>query len=424
MTAAGSANTAVDYDIVIAGGGMVGISLALQLASRSADQLKVLVLESFSVTASKSDTANTEYTPSFDARSTALSYGSRLLLEPLGLWQKLSQHLADITQIHVSDRGHFGSAMMHCEEVNWPALGYVVENAWLGKVLMGELATKPNIDFIAPASVAAIQHSADGINVTYRLGDKDSTCSAQLAVIADGANSNLREKLGIDTICNDYQQTALISNVGFREPHLGCAFERFTDQGPMALLPLTSTLPNEFRSALVWCMPEPQAEQLCNASDEQFLQTLQRRFGHRQGEFTRVGQRFTYPLQLLQAREQVRSNLVVMGNAAHSLHPVAGQGFNLALRDCGRLAQLLAQASRQGQPLGELALLQRYVEQQHFDQQKTIGFSDQLPALFGNKQWPLSVLRGLGLGLLDITPAAKSSFIHHSAGLHDGAVFA
>ena len=416
------------YDIVIAGGGMVGASLALLLSHHSKEQLKLLVVESFPLPSSSADknpagqqAAMPNYSPSFDARSTALSYGSRLIFEPLGLWPLLANHIAEIKTIHVSERGRFGSATMDCDDVAWPALGYVVENAWLGKVLLAALEKSAHVDFCSPASVKFISPRRQGVELMIESATGSQQISAQLAVVADGANSQLREQLGIDVSVSDYRQTALIANVSFRQAHQGCAFERFTDQGPMALLPLADSEQGNPRSALVWSLPKDQAQQLKTCSEEAFLQQLQARFGHRLGEFIRVGERFTYPLKLIEAQEQVRSGIVVMGNAAHSLHPVAGQGFNLALRDCARLAGLLVDANTQQQSLGGLALLQQYMLQQQRDQQKTIGFSDRLPSLFSHSQWAVSIVRRLGLSALDIVPAAKAQFVRHGAGLNDGA---
>lgn len=411
------------YDVVIAGGGMVGASLALQLSQYSLKKIKILLVESFPIPAKTAADERTApvYSPGFDARSTALSYGSRLILESLKLWPLLAQHSASINSIHVSDRGHFGSATMSGKTMGWPALGYVVENAWLGNVLLSQLRQQPNVHFLTPASVASIKSLQQGVELVVKQQTSTVHVHAQLAVIADGANSGLRQQLGINASTNDYQQTALIANVSFQQPHQGCAYERFTDQGPMALLPLSDSELGEPRAALVWSLPVTEAEFLLNCDEQIFLQRLQQRFGHRQGKFTRVGDRFSFPLQLIQAQEQVRSGVVVMGNAAHSLHPVAGQGFNLALRDSCCLSKLLVAAFANNKPLGELALLDQYLQQQRFDQQKIITFSDRLPALFNARQLPLSILRAIGLGVLDLTPPLKNNFIAHAAGFYDGA---
>lgn len=414
------ASQAFDYDVVIAGGGMVGASLALLLNHYSRGKIKLLVVEGFKPSADQSSPRPSAYHSSFDARSTALSYGSRQILESLSLWPQLSKQLTDIASIHVSDRGHFASSLFTREQMDWPALGYVVENAWFGKVLMNQLQQQPAIDFLAPAKVKAIRHLERGVELEIE-DDRKSLCRAQLVVVADGVSSGLRQQLGIVANRQDYQQTALIANVGFSKPHRNRAYERFTDQGPMALLPLADSDQREPRAALVWTLSPQEGELLGQCEPALFLSRLQQRFGHRQGEFTRVGERFCYPLQLVAATEQIRSGVVVMGNAAHALHPVAGQGFNLAMRDCVRLGSLLVTALEQRQPLGELSLLQRYVQQQQFDQQKTISFSDYLPALFSSNFPPLSLLRNLGLSTMDMMPRAKKHFIHHAAGLHDGA---
>lgn len=419
-----AANQHCDYDVVIAGGGMVGASLALQLSTHSAEKLKILVVESFPIKAMQQEgkePASPVYSPSFDARSTALSHSSQLILSGLNLWPLVAQHAADITTIHVSERGSFGSTTMHGSEVGWPALGHVVENHWLGNVLLAALKQKTSVEFLAPAVMLDICPKEQMVELDIEIQGETKRVSTQLVVVADGANSGLREKLGIQAVVSDYQQTALIANVSFRQPHKGCAYERFTDQGPMALLPLCDSDDRSPRAALVWSLPNEEAKFLNSCDESLFLEKLQQRFGNRQGEFTRVGDRFTYPLKLVESQEQVRTGVVVMGNAAHSIHPVAGQGFNLALRDCARLAEILVQAFQAGQSLGSLSLLQQYCAQQHFDQQKTIGFSDRLPALFSQEQLPISLLRSFGLGILDVATTPKARFIHHAAGVHDGA---
>ena len=363
-------NSPVDCDIVIAGGGMVGASLALLLSHHSKDRLNIVILESFNP--SEDNTSEQPiFRPSFDARSSALSYGSRKILEPLGIWPQLEQHCAPINSIHVCEKGQFGSTLMISEQTQWPALGYVIENAWLGNVLLAALKKKSNITYTAPASVSAIQNHPHKVVVDIETkGQSIVQKTAQLAVVADGANSKLRHQLGIAARTNSYEQTALIANVSFSKPHKGRAYERFTDQGPMALLPLNDSEQGMPRAALVWTMPEDKAHTLSHCSDSEFLNELQQRFGNRQGEFIRVGARTSYPLMLVQAQEQIRSGIVIMGNAAHSLHPVAGQGFNLALRDCVSLARMTADNSQNNVTLGDISYLGKYFQQQLFDQQK------------------------------------------------------
>jgi 2-polyprenyl-6-methoxyphenol 4-hydroxylase len=412
-----------NYDIVIAGGGMVGASLAMQIAA-SNSSLKILIVESFPVLDKNNNnigSAANNYSSSFDARSTALSFGSRKIFESMDLWTSIERHVSAIQSIHVSERGRLGSSMMTAEDIQCADLGYVIENAWLGSVLIAALKEKDNVTFCAPAQVAAIKPNFQGVMVDVVENEQCRKITAQLAIIADGANSGLRKKLGIEASVSKYHQAALIANVSFTKPHQGVAYERFTDEGPMALLPLTDSNTGAARAALVWTMDHTKVDHYLQCGEKEFLQQLQKRFGDRQGEFVRVGERFSFPLQLTAAKEQVRSGIVVMGNAAHSLHPVAGQGFNLALRDCACLSELLLGAAENNIPLGQLSLLQKYLERQQYDQQKTMLFSDQLPKLFGRKQWAVSLLRRMGLVLLDTLPEVKQVFIKHAAGLNDGA---
>lgn len=408
------------YDVVIAGGGMVGMSLALSLSVRTGHRCRVLLVERFPLAVTQPH-PEPVYSPSFDARSTALSYGSRLILESIGVWPVLQRHIAAIDSIHVSQRGSFGSTLLDRSLVAWPALGYVVENPWLGASLVAALSHHDNIQLVTSSTVSDVIFSALRPAVVVEAGEDRQQISTGLLVVADGAGSGLRSRLGITPMAKDYRQASLIANVSFTRPHAGRAYERFTERGPLALLPLPDSESGEPRAALVLSVSPEQAGQLVEMEDGAFLKSLNTWFGNRLGEFVRVGSRQVYPLQRITAQEQIRSGVVVMGNAAHALHPVAGQGFNLALRDCDRLSQVLAVAFDQNQPMGELVVLEQYLREQTADQQKTITFSDRLPDLFASRRWPLSLLRSLGLSALDILPAAKSEFIHHTAGMFDGA---
>ncbi len=398
--------------VVIAGGGMVGVSLALAL-ERQVPSLDITLVEAFPL-APPDPGFDSSYTPSFDARSTALSYGSCLLYQGWSLWSELQSRVQPIDSIHVSERGRFGSTLMKASEYHWPALGYVVENAWLGNRLLQALLAG-RVRTVSPAKV----ESADSGEHAVRLQLDNGDClEAELLVVADGANSGLRGTLGIGRREHRYDQQALIANVAHREPHGGRAFERFTPRGPLAMLPLTGAgSDGRHRSALVWTLPPAAADELLDATEQEFLARLQDEFGYRLGRLEKVGERHSYPLALVESEEQVRSGVVVMGNAAHALHPVAGQGFNLALRDVARLAECLADAAERGQSPGELEVLLGYRDAQAADQAQTTAFSDRLPELFMRPDLAASSLRDLGLFALDLAPGLKREFVRRTAGV-------
>ncbi len=409
------------YDVVIAGGGMVGISLALALAHGSQGQLRTLVVERNALPPATGEPAQRpQYRPSFDARSTALSRSSEQIFGGLGLWPELAQHAAAITHIHVSQRHHWGHTGLHASDQGWDSLGHVIENSWLGQVLLAALRRAPGVSLAAPAEVSVARWSGDAVHLELRHPsapeEPPSPLQARLLCVADGADSGLCRQLGIETQRTHYPHTALIANIGSANAHAGRAFERFTRNGPLALLPLPDDAASGGRSALVWSLPEAQAQQMRDCPSDVFLDALQQAFGWRQGRLLRVGRRDTYPLARILAREQVRSRLVVLGNAAHSLHPVAGQGFNLALRDVAQLAGLLGPVARAGTDIGALKLLRSYAERQAADQAWTIALSDLLPRLFDLRLPLAGSGRGLGLALLDALPGPRRHFTRAAAG--------
>jgi 2-octaprenyl-6-methoxyphenol hydroxylase len=292
----------------------------------------------------------------------------------------------------------------------------VVENAWLGVALAAALRRQGRVSTRSPASVVSVQPADNGVDLVIE-GEHREALSAGLLVVADGANSTLCDQLGVVIEEKSYGQHALVANVCSAQPHEGCAFERFTDEGPLALLPLVSSGKEESRSALVWTLPPERAEAFATCSDDVFLQELQERFGYRLGRLVKVGERFTYPLALTQSSEQVRQGVVVMGNAAHALHPVAGQGYNLALRDVAELSRVLVQTRSEDGALGDLSALQRYQLRQQSDQERTIEFSDQVPSLFMRADPVLGLGRDLALAGLDFLPVLKREFVRHAAGV-------
>lgn len=404
------------YDIVIVGGGMVGASLALMLAAWR-ESFSILMVEANPQSSDDNPDANL-WQPSFDARSTALSYSSRQVFESISLWDKLAPHASPITQIQVSDRGHLASTRLSACEQAYDAYGYVVENRRLGNVLHQALA-RTQTTLVAPATVQQVTVRHDGVALT--LSDRPDTVFAKLLVIADGARSATRDKVGITARVKNYDvagkhQMGLIANIALTTPHHGMAYERFTDEGPMALLPLPD-IEGAHRSSLVWTLPADKAAHLQSCSEAEFLRQLHNRFGYRQGPFKGVGERYLYPLTLMTVSEQVRRNIVVVGNAAHNLHPVAGQGFNLALRDIAALTATLAEGAQAGSAPGDLKLLQRYLDRRQSDQSRTILASDGLPRLFGTSSKTVAAARGLGLMALDLMPDLREQFARYGMGL-------
>ena len=384
--------------LAIIGGGLVGASLALALQDGArARGWRIHLIEPFE--------PGHEYQPSYDARSTALSYGTRLIYQRLGLWEHIAERAEPILHIHVSERGSFGAARLDCTREGVEALGYVVENAWIGHCLWQALDDQVVIRH-CPAEVERLEPGATGYRLSFTDGQQ---LECDLTVLADGGRSGLREQLGIQVSRRPYGQTALIANITPGKPHGGLAFERFTEDGPMALLPL-----QDDRCALVWTRSQADAARLAQAHEAVFLGELQEAFGYRLGALQQVGARHLYPLTLIEAEEQVRSGLVVLGNAAHSLHPIAGQGYNLSLRDVEALSVALL---RSDAALGDLAVLQEYARRQRFDQRVTVGFSDQVTRLFGDSGRLVAAGRNLGLLGLDLMPAAKRWFARQAMGL-------
>ena len=428
MTQAVSSHT-LTTDIAIIGGGMVGLTLALILAKQLPSR-RISLIEAHSLPLTVGAPL---HNPSFDARSTAISAGSVDIFKHLGIWASLARHVTEITEVHVSDKGHFGrtsySKDARHSHVNPQAdLGYVIENAWLGKQLLHAARNIRNIEIIDDTQVTSLSFANRCANIgllrngtateshTVKEDSSAILLSAELAILADGANSQLATRLGIDTHTLPYQQHAIIANVQYDKSHLGRAFERFTAEGPMALLPLGESA-NAKTSALVWTQPTEQVSQVMALNDADFLVRIQQVFGFRLGFFTAVSQRHSYELSLKQASEQVRSSLVLMGNAAHFLHPVAGQGFNLALRDCAALAYQLQLAQTQQKTMGDLTVLLAYQAMQAHDQHLTTQISHQFNRVFSHQHKAAQAGRNLGLLTLEMTQPAKYHFFQHMMGL-------
>ncbi|MGD8429060.1 MAG: 2-octaprenyl-6-methoxyphenyl hydroxylase [Ectothiorhodospiraceae bacterium] len=389
-----------DYDVVIAGGGLVGASLACALDGTG---VRAAVIEPVAPGAAAQ--------PSFDDRQTALAPTTRRFFEALGLWRSLSREAAAIREIHVSERGGFGFVRLHASDEGLEALGYVVPNRALGAALQPALAAADGVDCFCPAQVDGVEADADGVVVSLTGDEVTERLRARLLVVADGARSATREALGIGLQERPYGQSAVIANVTPERHHAGRAFERFTRDGPLALLPGT-----QGRCAVVWTVSSDDADSVAGLDDRAFLAGLQQRFGYRLGRFLQVGKRGVYPLAALTAERFTDRRVAVIGNAAHTLHPVAGQGFNLAVRDVAVLAELVAEAVAASADPGAQALLDRYQKLRSGDYRRTMGFTDTLVRVFSNDLPGLRSLRNAGLLALDLMPVGKHALLRQAMG--------
>jgi 2-octaprenyl-6-methoxyphenol hydroxylase len=389
-----------DFDIIIVGGGAVGAAFACAL---KISNLKIAVIEAVSPKA--------DIQPSYDDRGLSISLSSKNILDNLSLWQNISPHSNPIKHIHVSDQHHFGFVRMDAESMAVPALGYIVLAKELGKALIQTIEAADNISFLCPASVTAVEISALSASVTVNIGGVDKVISSKLLVAADGADSRTRDMLGIKASVVDYQQVAIVSNVMPERSHEDTAYERFTETGPLALLPHSQQ-----RCILVFTVAANETEKYLQMDEQSFLDALLERFGRRLGKFSNLGLRKSYPLKMLQVEEQVKHRAVILGNAAHAVHPNGAQGFNLGLRDAAALAEVLIEAQENDQDIGELSLLESYLESRVEDQQRVLNFTDRLAKNFYNKQ-PLKVFaRNLVMLATDLSPALKHRFTRSAMG--------
>ncbi|MCW5587676.1 MAG: 2-octaprenyl-6-methoxyphenyl hydroxylase, partial [Chromatiales bacterium] len=370
------------YDLIIVGGGMVGASLAIALAGRG---LRMALIEAYP--------PGVDGQPSYDDRAIALAYGSSRIFDAMGVWPAMRGSAEPIHDIHVSDRGHFGFTRLAAEDEGVPALGYVITARELGRVLLEQLPQVGSLDVIAPARLLGFVDAGDRVSVEVERDGLVSTLESRLLVAADGGNSTIRERLDVPVQRWQYGQSAVVTNITPAQAHRNVAYERFTDSGPVALLPMS-----EGRCAVVWTVLDAQVDEVLGLDDGQFLAAFQQRFGYRLGRFEKVGKRAAYPLSLLRARESVRGRVVVIGNAAHTLHPIAGQGFNLGIRDVAALAEVIDAASAAGSDIGAPAVLATYEAWRQAEQRNVALATDGLARLFTN---PLSLVRmGRNLGLL------------------------
>lgn len=385
------------FDVIIAGGAMAGGTLALAISQLSHQTLSVAVIEAYQ--------SDNQSHPGFDSRAIALSYGTVETLKTFGIWPHLAGVVTPIKHIHVSDRQHFGMTEIDHNDVDLEALGYVVELADVGNVYSELLSHHENIDVFCPAKVAGIERFQDSVTVSLSNGER---VQGQLLVAADGALSTCSELVGLEFTDHDFGQHAIIANVVASELHQGRAFERFTEHGPIAMLPMSDN-----RLSLVWCVPPEKVHEIMNCADDAFLAELQHMFGWRLGEFKRVGARTSYPLQLRVRDKNISHRFAIVGNAAQTLHPIAGQGFNLGIRDVATLAEEITA----NDCIGEYRQLARFQRRREEDRHATITLTSSLVHLFSNQWATLSLSRSLGLFTVDNIPQLKAPLLKRTLGI-------
>lgn len=390
------------YDVAIVGGGLAGASLALALRRLP---LRIALIEAHA--------PDSAAQPSFDERTTALGNASRRVFEALSIWPQLHGEAGLITAIHVSDAGRFGFARLDARQLGQDALGYVVPNRVLGRELWRAISSEPRISAFMPARLIALQVADAQARLQVEQAGATRQLSARLVVAADGAQSMVRKVAGLGATSDDYDQVAIVAALRTDQSNDGVAYERFTTAGPMALLPLKAPNGAAWRT-LVWAARPADAARLLDLPDARFLAEWQEAFGWRAGRALQLGTRGRYPLALTRSEGSIAPRIVLLGNAAQSLHPVAGQGFNLALRDVADLADLLAASG--GADIGDPAWLARFAAARAPDRDGVIRFTDNLVRVFGSDHPLAASARDAGLLLFDLLPPAKRALSRVSLG--------
>lgn len=374
-------------DILIIGGGLTGASLMLSLANKGFSTLLV-----------EANAFTDKTTADFDARTLALSPASVRILQMLAIWPLLIEHATPINSIHVSEQGHFGTTLL--DNNSSDTLGFVVEMQHINCALLKLLNPR---QLISPAKLIALDKSSGLATISEQ--NIERHIKAKLIVAADGAQSAVRQLAGMNVKTKDYHQQAIVANIGLNRPHKNVAYERFTQSGPLALLPMT-----EQRASLVWALRPHDVSRLMKMPDADFLKNLQRAFGYRIGRLVKVGKRHVYPLKQVVMPQQTAWPLVFVGNAAHTLHPVAGQGFNLGLRDIATLAECIVEFGINA------SMLEHYQTKRRYDQTLITRFTDGLVDVFTSQMPGLSLLRSLGLVAVDNISGLKKLLAHHAQG--------
>jgi len=387
------------FDVVIVGGGLVGVTLALALADH---HLKIAIVEANPVETISPHNNRSRSAGTADDRALALSLASSRIFQTLNLWPSIAPHATAIKQVHVSYAGQFAKTRFLASDYHIAAFGHVVPAGTLLYELRQAALKKTAIKWFCPAKLQQVTATADGYEIVIKAADSQQVLNARLLVAADGSDSETRRLLGISIKTHSYPDYAVVTTVNLEHGHHNIAYERFTKQGPIAALPLSDN-----RCAFVWTIPVTQVDYLKNLDAKAFYQQLQNAFGYRLGRLQGEGVRYMSPLRSMKATEQIRPGAVLLGNSAHTLHPVAAQGLNLGLRDAAALAQLIIAANAAGQNPGAMEVLEQYMVWREKEQKGVMSFTDGLIKLFAYDIPPVSLLINLGLCGLDMMPSAK-----------------
>ncbi|MBM4207911.1 MAG: 2-octaprenyl-6-methoxyphenyl hydroxylase [Gammaproteobacteria bacterium] len=388
------------FDIIIIGGGLAGNCLALSLIDSG---LKIAIVEN--------QTREQLINSALGDRALALAAGTVETLKNLGIWQGIQDKATAITGIHVSDCGHFGKVRLSARAQQVDALGYVITARDIEGHVAGLVDTTA-VTQICPARLVGLVSDDNAVYASIKHRDESINLSAQLLVGADGGNSSVRKLLDISQITTDYGQTALVTTVKTAYPNRNIAYERFTDSGPLAMLPT-----GKHECSVVWTRNNDDAEVLLSSNTDEFEEALQNCFGYRLGKLRVSAPIRGFPVSLVRAERMHSGRTVIIGNAVHQLHPVAGQGFNLGLRDVVQLSDLLIKQQGVGNDIGSATFLQEYVDAREQDHHHTIAFTDTLVKIFSNNHLALAAARNIGLTVLDHLPFAKSLLSRHAMGL-------
>lgn len=411
-----------EQHVLIVGGGHVGLSFALLLAHHGIAST-LLEKNAYPTISPDEDAPRQHY---LDSRNTALSRRTVQIYQEIGLWDELQSHACRIDTVQISEQGSFGRAQLNKKDEQVESFGQVIENAWLGRKLLLAAQNEALITIIDHANVTAVDQQGSGVTLRfnyYNEEEHEQQLQASLLVACDGRDSTVRQLLGIGTTTYDYQQSAIVGVVQTDKPHEHSAIERFSPAGPLAVLPLTDPegdgndeYQKGYRRSVVWVCPTGEETQYLE-NEALFLQTLQQAFGWRAGTFIAAGRRGAYPLTRVLADKQVQGRCVIMGNAAHTLHPVAGQGFNLCMRDAHVLAQMISTQVLKGADIGDPTLLQHYEKSRQSDQKRVIRFCDAVVHGFTHPNPAIKLARNVALLAFDKLPNIKPLVANYAMGL-------